>query len=412
MDPSPSSSAESRAKVVSVTKYLPHPGIAHAGGAYALQHYRAIGNRMSLTALAPNTELNRASVERGVEVPHALLTSPAPFARDRLKAAADAESLLRGSTAHRWFEHALVRSSRATDLLRQADVIEFQWSEMASLIPAVRRIAPNASLVVVAHDVITQRWRRAANTAANPLLRLAYRGAAALSARREAKSFSAADRVLVFSEKDARLVLSLAPDALPEVVYPGFPVPPARTNAPKQSPPSVVFSGAMARPDNDEAARWFLEAIWPLIRQKEPTATFTIVGAAPSAALTRLADTDPQVAVTGYVDSLDPFLSSADVMVIPLRNGAGVKFKTIDALLRGVPAVATSVGAEGIDRQDLLLAVTDDPTRFADAVVEGLRANDLAAADAARVWAASVYGLDAFRDRITNLYEQLAEGAR
>ena len=94
---------------------------------------------------------------------------------------------------------------------------------------------------------------------------------------------------------------------------------------------------------------------------------------------------------------------------MPLLNGAGVKFKTIDAMMWGIPAVTTSVGAEGIEGADLLHAVVDDPDAFADAVISALRGAGEDTAIAARAWAVSVYGLDAFRDRLRGVYAALLD---
>ncbi|MGX1932602.1 glycosyltransferase family 4 protein [Microbacterium resistens] len=406
---SPSPVPGRRPAVASVTKYIPYAGIAHAGGEYALQHYRALRADVELTAIAPASALNREAVAKGAEGPLLLLSGHGPTSSDRLKLLADIGSLLRGSTAHAWFAGALRRSGSAAALLAGAEVVEFQWSEMGSLIPLVRARSPRARLVVIAHDVITQRWSRAAETAENPLLRTAYRMAAAWSARRERRTFEAADRVVVFSEKDAGLVRALAADARPEVVRPGFPVPPVAAPRPADASPTVVFSGAMGRPDNDEAARWFLQRVWPQVRATVPGARFTVVGAHPTPALRDLAAADDSVTITGFVESMDPYLDQADVVVVPLHNGAGVKFKTIDALLRGIPVVATPVGAEGIEREGAIRRVTDDPDAFAAAVVDVLQDPDRRHEAEVREWAVGEYGLEGFRSRITTLYRELIE---
>ena len=77
--------------------------------------------------------------------------------------------------------------------------------------------------------------------------------------------------------------------------------------------------------------------------------------------------------MTGYVDDLDPFYRDAFVFVAPLRLGAGLKFKVLDAMAYGLPVVATSVAAEGILEQcgpGCFAAVTDDPRRMAEAIVK------------------------------------------
>ena len=64
--------------------------------------------------------------------------------------------------------------------------------------------------------------------------------------------------------------------------------------------------------------------------------------------------------LAGYVADLEPEYAAAWAVVVPLLQGAGVKFKTIEALLHGVPTVTTSVGAEGVGGADLFAGLTDD----------------------------------------------------
>lgn len=402
-----SSDSPARPSLVSVSKYLPFEGIRHAGGQYALQHYRALKGAYSIRVVAPSTRLNRDAAGTGPDLDFRLLQSWSPLSRDALKPLADLQSVIAGSSAHPWFRRAVSRDPQTRAALAEADIVEYQWSEMSSLARTVRRLAPRARSVIIAHDVISQRWQRAADQAGNPIRRLAFSAAARASRRRERRSFGSVDAVITFSDKDAALVRELSPSAAPVVVHPGFPVPPVRRPRISGSPKTVVFTGAMNRPDNDEAARWFLESIWPRIIGAMPDSRFLIVGAHPSPALVAAAAAARGAEVTGAVDSFDAVYEGADVCVVPLRNGAGVKFKTIDAMMWGVPTVATEVGAEGIERAGLLHAVVDDAALFADAVISALRGEGDRSAAASRDWAVSVYGLGAFQERLSTVYAEI-----
>ena len=54
----------------------------------------------------------------------------------------------------------------------------------------------------------------------------------------------------------------------------------------------------------------------------------------------------------------------------PLRFGAGVKGKIVEAMYHGVPSVTTTVGAEGIGDAERALFIADDASSFADKVVQ------------------------------------------
>jgi glycosyltransferase involved in cell wall biosynthesis len=76
----------------------------------------------------------------------------------------------------------------------------------------------------------------------------------------------------------------------------------------------------------------------------------------------------------GFVPDLADFYRRVRVAIAPLRFGAGVKLKTVEALQYGVPVVATTVGAEGLEAlPGDVIAVHDDPAGFAAAVVARLR---------------------------------------
>jgi glycosyltransferase involved in cell wall biosynthesis len=74
----------------------------------------------------------------------------------------------------------------------------------------------------------------------------------------------------------------------------------------------------------------------------------------------------PSIVFEGHVGDIAKFYDDARVAIVPMRFGAGVKLKAIEALQYGVPTVSTTIGAEGIDlHQTGALAITDDAAEFA-----------------------------------------------
>lgn len=401
--------------VLSLTKYIPYPSVPHAGGEYLLAHDRALRSFARVENLAPDTPVNREALPLVADGPPAsLLEEARPRLRGALLTLFRVESVWAGSSIY-WPVRRLFRSGRAPwGRLGEADAIEFQWSEMIALAPAVRRRLPGRPLVGIAHDVITQRWERLAGASGSGIRRALLRLAAARCRRRESATFRALDLLVVFSEKDAALARELAPGTRVEVVHPGLgptdPLPRAGAEGPPSAEPIVLFTGAMNRPENWRAALWFVEEMWPQVLREVPGARFVIAGANPPAALSERIARTPRAELTGFVDSLEPWYAAASVVAVPLQTGAGVKFKTIDAMLRGVPVVTTPVGAEGIGAPELFAAVTDDADGFARAVVRQLRAPDDALAARAKSWADGVYGVAAFEGRVRELYaDVLAE---
>jgi glycosyltransferase involved in cell wall biosynthesis len=133
---------------------------------------------------------------------------------------------------------------------------------------------------------------------------------------------------------------------------------------------NIVFTGSMDWLPNEDAIRWFVDVIFPLIRYKVPDAVLTVVGRNPAASLQELASADSGVVVTGRVPDVRPYMNKASVYVVPIRIGGGTRLKVYEAMAMGLPIVSTTIGAEGLsvkDGENILLR--DDPEAFAKAVV-------------------------------------------
>jgi glycosyltransferase involved in cell wall biosynthesis len=194
--------------------------------------------------------------------------------------------------------------------------------------------------------------------------------------RFEARACRSFDRVIAVSPDDRRALQNLAPDARIAIVPNGLDTEdyaPLATKAPP-GPPRLVFTGNMGYRPNVDAVQWFGEAIWPLIQEEEPAVRFQIVGRDPPPQVQVLGER-PGIEVTGTVPDDRPYIGQADVYVLPMRFGGGIRFKLLQALSMERAMVSTPLGAEGVagllDRKHLFLAET--AAAFADDVVHLLR---------------------------------------
>ncbi len=146
------------------------------------------------------------------------------------------------------------------------------------------------------------------------------------------------------------------------------------TPAPEHAgPPRALFTGTMSYPPNYQGGKWLVERVWPLVRAQLPDARLDIVGKDPPAPLVAVDGRDG-IAVAGFVPSMEPWFAAAQVVVVPIRTGAGIRVKIIEALAAGRPVVSTSLGAEGLGLEaGRHLLVEDDEQALADAVVRLLR---------------------------------------
>jgi GT2 family glycosyltransferase len=127
----------------------------------------------------------------------------------------------------------------------------------------------------------------------------------------------------------------------------------------------IMFVGGFAHTPNVDAVLWFVENVWPKIKKKIGNLKFYIIGSKPTEDILALSSED--IVVTGYVDdeTLDRYYRECRLVVAPLRYGAGIKGKIVDALYKSMPVVTTSIGAEGLDGADSCMMIADNESEFA-----------------------------------------------
>lgn len=135
----------------------------------------------------------------------------------------------------------------------------------------------------------------------------------------------------------------------------------------------IIFVAGFGHPPNSDAAKWFVKEILPAIQASIGQVELLLIGSNPSAEVKALSS--EHVIVTGYVtdEQLLEYYLSARVAVVPLRYGAGIKNKVIEAMAYGTPLVTTPVGAQGLFGLEDIIPVTDDPALFAGHVCQLMR---------------------------------------
>lgn len=132
-----------------------------------------------------------------------------------------------------------------------------------------------------------------------------------------------------------------------------------------------VFIGNFLHEPNWDAVKYLTKDIWPLIRKKLPQAELHIYGAYPSQKVKDLHNPKEGFLCFGRAESAKSVVSKAKVCIAPLRFGAGLKGKLIEAMQCGTPSVTTDIGAEGM-AEDLPWSgnIANSPKEIADAAVE------------------------------------------
>lgn len=247
--------------------------------------------------------------------------------------------------------------------------------DVAAQVYGGARMLTSAPIAYYTHDLHFARMRRQAELLRQPEMEAAADAMEAL----ERRIWRNVDVVLSVSEDETQAVRALEPGADCRTIL-AYAFDDFGAARPPPRGADMLFVAGFGHPPNEDAAVWFASAILPLVLARVPGARLRIVGSNPTKTVRALAGPRVEVAADVSDAELEAAYVGARVAVVPLRFGAGVKLKVVDALRRGVPLVTTPTGAQGLAGVADAARVADSPDGFA-AMVCDLLTDDAAWSD-------------------------------
>ncbi len=262
------------------------------------------------------------------------------------------------------------------------DVVQLEYTELAQY----RASTGDARVILVEHDVSFrsfQRRRRLGLPQRFPASRVfgaTFRDWMSLL-RFEVFACRDVEQIHVMSAADAAYLARFLPDSTGRmrIVPNGVDCAGYRPSETAPGRRGVLLSGNFHTLPNLDAFEYFMAEIWPEVRRLRPDAQLSVVGAAMPPRLHEWHGRDG-ISVVGEVPDMRRAYHSHQVLAVPLRAGSGTRLKLLEAFGAGLPAVSTSIGAEGIGcvaGKHLLIA--DDAASFARAIDQVLGDGELAA---------------------------------
>jgi glycosyltransferase involved in cell wall biosynthesis len=252
------------------------------------------------------------------------------------------------------------------------DVVQCEYVEMAHMLPDLRHVPS----LFTHHEVLSLASERSMRGAAGFVdwARAAYDRNLFLSY--ESRVCHRFRKVVTLSSVDGEYLKSYDPSldvvTIPSGIDTTFFTPDPATRGKEK--PTIVFVGYYLHPPNLDAAIFLAKEIFPLVRQVVPEARCYLVGKEPTEEVLELSRLDDHILVTGFVPDLRPLLREAAVVAIPVRRGAGLRGKFLEAWAMGKAVVATSIAAQGFDAKDGVHYLEADRAEgFAERVTELLK---------------------------------------
>ena len=402
-------------KILLLTPDLPYP--SESGAALRnmgiIRGLRAAGHEVTLLSFRASPEAPSSSPL--AELCHRLHTAPLPnrTRRNRLitlltTSRADLESRLASDA----YERAL-RQELQTE---RFDIVQFSGIELGGYLDVILAAKGSAKVVYDALNAEADLQRVIARVDAGRVKRMPAAVYSAAQARRlsrfEERVCRGVDAVIAVSGED-RDLLGRYGGAPITVMSNGIAVaeyrPPTGNTRSRRH---IVFSGKMDYRPNVDAAEWLCKAIMPRVWEGEPAACLSIVGRNPHPRLGVLAE-DPRIKLTGWVESVLPYLHEAALFVVPLRMGSGTRLKILQAMAAGCAVLSTSIGAAGLNSEVRgALEIADDGDEFARAILDLLQDDSRRLDLGARAMEAvgEYYDWRALMPTLLRVYESLASG--
>lgn len=187
--------------------------------------------------------------------------------------------------------------------------------------------------------------------------------------QRETAVFERVDRVYYFSSAEIEALAGRVPaPKLGCVPLYAMELGELPAYAPR-APAHLLFVGGYNHSPNVDAALWLVREILPAVRERVPGVHLHLVGSNPPAQILNLRGARVTVHAALSDEALHEKYREVGAAVAPLRYGAGVKGKVIEAIAQHLPVVTTPIGAEGIPDSESVLWIENSAPRIAQRLV-------------------------------------------
>ncbi len=221
--------------------------------------------------------------------------------------------------------------------------------------------------VITPYEAYSLYLHRMLQNSENTVNRLRQSVQLRLAQHFESWMFTPYQRVVVLSEPDRDALHRLNPALQIAVIPNGIDLYTFRLPRVQHRAKALLFVGNYDYAPNADAALLLAREIMPQVWQHEPDVKLWLMGNAPTAEMQSLAS--DRIKVTGRVPDVRPYLARASAFVCPLRFGAGIKNKVLEALALGLPVIATPLSVDGIHVQPDESALIAEVEHFAPAIL-------------------------------------------
>lgn len=320
------------------------------------------------------------------------------------------EAWLTGESYHvkRFINKAM--RDKLTEVLKKEtfDIVQMESIFLTPYVPTVRKLS-KAKVVLRSPNVENKIWRRVSRSTANPFKRYYIKHLSLTLEHYEKERMNDYDAIFPVTDTDAEYFIANGARHLCKPIAVGIDTPEILPDVLEEEN-TIFHIGSMDWFPNLQGIKWFLDECWAEVKAASPQVKAYFAGRHTPDWMMNQDQKD--VFFVGEVDDSIRFMTSKQIMVVPLLSGSGIRIKIIEAMSIGKTVIATTIAAEGLmyeNGKNILIA--DTPQQFAEAVKKCLDNPDYAkqiGENAARL-IATKYNTAVIAKEITSYYEQLLE---
>lgn len=218
-----------------------------------------------------------------------------------------------------------------------------------------------------------------------------------------------AKRLAAMSNEDQLFINNYKPKLIVDVVANGVDIDYfAKTKRKKLTNPTVLFVGNFKWLPNRDAAKYLVEEIWPQIKKQIDNCLLWIVGRNPPIDIKRYQAKD--IKIDSTIEDIRGAYGASSVLLAPIRNGRGTKYKILEAMATKTPIVGTVLAIEGINaRNDKEVYIANNAETLAQKTVEILKNTDLGRrlANAAYSLVSKKYNWQIISAKLDKIYQEV-----
>lgn len=246
------------------------------------------------------------------------------------------------------------------------DIVHLESLFVTGYLPAIRKFY-NGPVAMRAHNVEHRIWEKLAQNEGNPIKKWYLSLLARRLKKYEQQTLPQLQALVTLTQEDADFFVGMGFAGKTYVSAHGIELDKFDANIQPTGDVDVFHLGSMDWIPNQEAMRWFLDEIWPLVLQENPGTHFYLAGKKIPQWFYERSDTN--VKIIGEVPNAIQFMQQHHIMVVPLLSGSGIRVKILEGMALAKPIIATPMAATGIAyTQDTDILIGDTPIIIASQI--------------------------------------------